>query len=57
MTLTGGRAPDAGNLFFAFGHQHLGLTLAGVTARVITNQVLGREPGLDLAPFSPLRFR
>jgi len=52
-----GRAPGAGDLFFAFGHQHLGLTLAGVTARVIANQVLGREPGVDLTPFSPLRFR
>jgi D-amino-acid dehydrogenase len=51
-----GRAPDGRNLFFAFGHQHLGLTLSGVTARVIANVVLGREPGIDLAPFSPLRF-
>jgi len=52
-----GRAPDGRNLFFAFGHQHLGLTLSGITARVIADQVLGREPELDLAPFSPLRFR
>jgi len=52
-----GRVPDGRNVFFAFGHQHLGLTLAGVTARIIADQVLGREPGIDLAPFSPLRFR
>lgn len=52
-----GRAPDGRDLFFAFGHQHLGLTLSGVTARVMANQILGRDPGLDLAPFSPLRFK
>jgi len=52
-----GRAPGGRNLFFAFGHQHLGLTLAGVTARIIADVVAGRDPGIDLTPFSPLRFR
>lgn len=52
-----GRAPDGRNVFFAFGHQHLGLTFSGVTARVMANVVLGRDPGLDLSPFSPLRFQ
>ena len=54
-----GRVPDGRNLFFAFGHQHLGLTLSGVTARIITAQILGRESeiaGIDLALFSPDRF-
>ena len=51
-----GRAPDGRNVFFAFGHQHLGLTLAGVTARIVADLVAGRDPGIDLAPFSPLRF-
>jgi len=52
-----GRAPDGRNVFFAFGHQHLGLTLAGVTARIVADLVGERDPGIDLAPFSPLRFR
>ena len=51
-----GRAPDGRNLFLAFGHQHLGLTLAGVTARIIAAQVMGRDPEIDLAPFAPDRF-
>ncbi len=51
-----GRAPDGRNLFFAFGHQHLGLTLAGVTARIIALQVMGREPEIKMAPFAPDRF-
>jgi len=52
-----GRASDGRNVYFAFGHQHLGLTLAGVTARIIAEQVAGRDPGIDLAPFAPDRFR
>lgn len=51
-----GRAPDGRNLFFAFGHQHLGLTLAGVTARIIAAQVVGRELDISLVPFAPDRF-
>lgn len=51
-----GRAPDGRNLFFAFGHQHLGLTLAGVTARIIAAQIAGRDPDIDMAPYSPDRF-
>jgi len=51
-----GRVPDGRNVFFAFGHQHLGLTLAAVTARVIVDSVAGRDPGVDLAPYSPARF-
>ena len=51
-----GRVPDGRNLFFAFGHQHLGLTLSGVTARIIAAQIAGRDPGVDLAPYSPARF-
>ena len=51
-----GRAPDGRELYFAFGHQHLGLTLAGVTARIIADVVAGRDPGIDLAPFRVDRF-
>ncbi len=51
-----GRVPDGRNLYFAFGHQHLGLTLAGVTARIIAAQVMGREPEINLAPYSANRF-
>ena len=51
-----GRVPDGRNLYFAFGHQHLGLTLAGVTARVIAAQVSGRETQLNMAAYAPDRF-
>jgi D-amino-acid dehydrogenase len=51
-----GVAPRHPNVFLAFGHQHLGLTLAGVTARVMTEVVQGRRSPIELAPYSAARF-
>jgi D-hydroxyproline dehydrogenase len=51
-----GAAPRHPNVFLAFGHQHLGLTLAGVTARIMTEVVLGRPSPIELAPYSVVRF-
>ncbi len=46
-----GFAPRCENLLLAFGHHHLGLTLAAVTGRIVADLVAGRDPGLDLAPY------
>jgi D-amino-acid dehydrogenase len=43
------------NVYLAFGHQHLGLTLSAVTGRIIADLLAGRDPGLDLAPYAPDR--
>ena len=51
-----GRVPDGRNIFFAFGHQHLGMTLAAVTARIIAAEVMGHKTEIDLAPFAANRF-
>ncbi len=40
----------------AFGHGHLGLTQSAATAEIVADLLAGREPGLDLRPFSPGRF-
>lgn len=40
----------------AFGHGHIGLTLAPVTARLVAAVIAGRQPELDLAPYLPHRF-
>jgi D-amino-acid dehydrogenase len=50
-----GRSRRHDNVYLAFGHQHLGLTLGPVTGRVIADLVAGRDPGFDLAPFRPDR--
>jgi glycine/D-amino acid oxidase-like deaminating enzyme len=51
-----GRAPGAAQLFYAIGHQHLGLTLAPVTAELVAALVAGREPAHDLRAFDLRRF-
>ncbi len=51
-----GRAPRAPNVFYAFGHGHLGLTQAAATGRLVRDLVLGQAPALDLSPFAPDRF-
>lgn len=51
-----GRSHRTRNLLYAFGHQHLGLTLAPITARLITELVSGIVPDVDLTPFSLRRF-
>ncbi len=47
-----GRAPRIENLYLAFGHQHLGLTLGPVSGRILADLVAGRDPGIDLAPYA-----
>jgi D-amino-acid dehydrogenase len=51
-----GAAPRHGNLWFAFGHAHHGLTLAAVTGRLIAEMISGEAPLIDPAPYSPQRF-
>jgi D-amino-acid dehydrogenase len=51
-----GRSPHHPNAFFAFGHGHLGLTMAATTARLLSALVQGADPGLDLRPFRVDRF-
>jgi D-amino-acid dehydrogenase len=51
-----GRSRRASNLYYAFGHQHLGLTLGPLTGEAIGALVTNEAPGLDLAPFDLERF-
>ncbi|CAH2598928.1 FAD-binding oxidoreductase [Rhodovastum atsumiense] len=51
-----GAAPGHANLLVAAGHQHLGLTLAAATGRIVAALLTGTPPGLDLKPFDPGRF-
>ncbi|PPC78866.1 amino acid dehydrogenase [Pokkaliibacter plantistimulans] len=44
------------NVFMAFGHGQLGLTLGATTGRLISDLVTGRRPAQDLTPFSASRF-
>ncbi len=44
------------NIVFAFGHQHLGLTQAAITARLVQEMISGAAPAIDLSPFRLDRF-
>ena len=44
------------NLFYAFGHHHLGLTQAAITADLISNLINKEKPLVDIKPFSIHRF-
>lgn len=45
-----------GNCYFAFGHQHLGLTQAAITAEVIHALHFQQQPTIDCSAFSLNRF-
>ena len=44
------------NVIYAFGHGHLGMTLAGVTSRIVASLVEKRNDSPDLHAFRPDRF-
>ena len=52
-----GAAPGYANVFFAFGNGHFGITGGPVMGKVIAEIVAGAKPGIDVAPYSPNRFR
>ncbi len=51
-----GRSPGSDRILFAFGHHHIGLTLAGITGRLVAQLVNGEKPDVDLSPYDPARF-
>lgn len=52
-----GAVPGRRNLWFAFGHQHVGLSLAARTGQIIAALATGRPAGIDLSSFRPNRFQ
>jgi D-amino-acid dehydrogenase len=46
----------ASGVHYAFGHQHLGLTLAAATGEAVAALVAGEKPRFDLEPFAIERF-
>jgi D-amino-acid dehydrogenase len=51
-----GRASGPCELFYAVGHQHLGLTLASITADIVADLVARRTPRFDIGAFDLRRF-
>ncbi len=55
MPVVGG-SPKFDNVYFAFGHQHLGLTMGPKTGKLIADLIQGKKPNIDLSPFRIDRF-
>ncbi|GAA4873546.1 FAD-binding oxidoreductase [Kitasatospora terrestris] len=51
-----GADPRVEGLYHACGHEGAGIGLAPATGLLIAEQLTGKEPGLDLAPFRADRF-
>ncbi|MGA0570224.1 NAD(P)/FAD-dependent oxidoreductase [Variovorax sp. VNK109] len=51
-----GRTRRADNAWLAFGHGHMGMCMGATTGREVAHLVAGRQPQVDLKPFSPERF-
>jgi len=49
--------PHYPRLGFAFGHQHIGVTLAAFTGQLMANKLLDQPTAVDLAPYAATRFR
>ncbi len=51
-----GPASKMPNVWYAFGHGHIGLCGAAPTGRVIADLMAGRRPAVDVEPFRVTRF-
>ncbi len=51
-----GRAKHFGNVSYAFGHGHLGLTFGPITGQLIAELAAGLPPTIDLDPYRVDRF-
>jgi D-amino-acid dehydrogenase len=52
-----GLASGSADVVHAFGHGHVGLTAAAMTAKIVADLVAERPARFDLAPYSAARFR
>ena len=51
-----GSSKNHKNLFYSFGHHHLGWTLGAISGKIISGMVAGDSTNLNLEPYSSLRF-
>jgi D-amino-acid dehydrogenase len=51
-----GKTAKSDRVILAFGHQHLGLTLGGITGKITTDLILKKTPHCSIESFKPQRF-
>ena len=51
-----GPSTTASNVWYGFGHGHMGLTWGPTTGRLLAEQMTNRKGNIDLSPFRINRF-
>ncbi len=51
-----GSSKNYKNVFYSFGHHHLGWTLGAISGKIISKMISDEKTNLDLDPYSSLRF-
>ncbi|MCF6318580.1 MAG: FAD-binding oxidoreductase [Proteobacteria bacterium] len=51
-----GYSKQSNNIVYAFGHQHLGMTLGAITGYVVSDIVGNRQPRIPIEPYRADRF-
>ena len=55
MPVIGQSSKDTG-VYYAFGHGHIGVTLSGITGKLISELIDGKPPSIDISAFGAQRF-
>ena len=51
-----GSSKNYSNVYYSFGHHHLGWTLGAISGKIISKMISEEKTNLDLEPYSSLRF-
>ena len=51
-----GPSKNYNNVFYSFGHHHLGWTLAAISGKIISKMISNENTNLDLKPYNSIRF-
>ena len=51
-----GKSKNYNNVYYSFGHHHLGWTLGAISGKIVSKMILGEKTNLDLSPYSSSRF-
>jgi len=51
-----GSSKNHKNLFYSFGHHHLGWTLGAISGKIISGMIAGENTNLDLSAYNAQRF-
>tara|TARA_Y100000590_G_C15636778_1_gene983281 strand:- start:103 stop:1341 length:1239 start_codon:yes stop_codon:yes gene_type:complete len=51
-----GPSKNYNNVYYSFGHHHLGWTLGAISGKIISKMIANEKTNLNLEPYSSLRF-